>query len=139
MRAKHYFFDVGVVNNLTKRGKISYKSELFGRALEHFIALELRAYLSYHRLSEPLQYWRSTSQFEVDFIIGDRMAIEVKATDLVTEKHLKGLRALREENLISTYCVVSLDAKRRKMDGDIIVWPVSEFLKALWSGSLLAD
>jgi hypothetical protein len=30
---------------------------------------------------EPLSYWRSTSGFEVDFIIGDHTAVEVKAKD----------------------------------------------------------
>ena len=54
----------------------------------------------YHFIDTPLQYWRSTSHFEVDFIIGNKLALEVKGTDLVTDKHLKGIRAFKEERFI---------------------------------------
>ena len=131
-RSKHYFFDIGVVNNLAKRGKVEYKSELFGKTFEHFIALELRAFLSYKRIDEPLQYWRSTSKFEVDFIIGDSLAIEVKGSDNISNKHLKGLRALKEEGLIKDYCVVSLDSNKRITEDGITIWPYLEFLDWLW-------
>lgn len=135
-RSKYYMFDVGVVNALTNRGAIALKSELFGRAFEHFIALELRAWLSYHRIREPLQYWRSTSKFEVDFIVGDRLALEVKGTDLVSAKHLKGLRALKEEGLIKHYAAVSLDPEPRMTDDGIHIWPWRVFLERLWANQL---
>ncbi|MGB9440735.1 MAG: DUF4143 domain-containing protein, partial [Desulfobacterales bacterium] len=45
-RSKLYFFDVGVTNSLAKRGEIMEGSELFGKAFEHFILLEVRAFLS---------------------------------------------------------------------------------------------
>ncbi len=138
-RSKHFLFDVGVVNTLAKRGKIEYKSELFGRAFEHFIALELRAWISYQRVDIALQYWRSTSQHEVDFILGTDLAIEVKGTDLVTEKHLKGLRALKEEGLVRTYAVVSLDPNERVTEDGIRIWPWQTFLNKLWSSSQLAS
>lgn len=133
-RAKYFLFDIGVVNSLTRRGRIEFKSELFGRAFEHFIALELRAFLSYHRIDLQLQYWRSTSHFEVDFIIGNKLAIEVKGTDLVTDKHLKGIRALKEEGLIQTYAVISLDLNDRLTADGIHIWPLKSFLQKLWSG-----
>ena len=44
-----------------------------------------------------LSYWRSTSQFEVDLILGQEIALEIKSTSLILDKHLKGLRALKEE------------------------------------------
>jgi predicted AAA+ superfamily ATPase len=76
------------------------KSKEFGDAFERFIILEVRAYLSYHRKNEAMSYWRSTSQFEVDLIIGTSIAIEVKSTELISDKHLKGLRALAEEGIM---------------------------------------
>lgn len=136
-RAKYYLFDIGIVNSLTHRGRVEYKSELFGRAFEHFIALELRAFLSYRRINSPLQYWRSLSHFEVDFVIGDQLALEVKGTDLVTDKHLKGLRALKEEGLMKQYGVVSLDLNDRITDDGIYIWSLPSFLKKLWSNELL--
>jgi predicted AAA+ superfamily ATPase len=136
-RAKYFLFDIGVVNSLTRRNQVELKSELFGRMFEHFIALELRAFLAYQRIDLPLQYWRSTSHFEVDFIIGNKLAIEVKATNLVKDKHLKGLRAFKEEGLINTYGVISLDSHERLTDDGIIVWPWKQFLNKLWAGELI--
>ncbi len=135
--SKLYLFDVGVVNALTKRGEIAAKSELFGRAFEHFLILELRAHLSYTRSDLALSYWRSTSQFEVDCIVGNKLAIEIKSTELVNTRDLRGLKALREEGLIERYLVVSLDSERRLLDG-VEIWPWQMFLAALWKGQLLS-
>ncbi len=131
-RSKFFFFDIGVVNALAHRGEIKSKSELFGRCFEHFLFLELRAYLSYENQDLPLQYWRSTSGYEVDCVIGKEWALKFKATNLVLDRHLSGLRALREEKLIKNFAVVSLDSYKRKM-GDIWVYPWREFLTNLWN------
>jgi predicted AAA+ superfamily ATPase len=132
-RAKYYLFDIGLVNHIAGRGVIRPKSELFGRAFEHFVLLEIRAWNSYRRHYKPISYWRSTSQFEVDFIIGNELAIEVKATDLVQDRHLKGLRALREEGLVKEYCVVSCDQEKRVTEDGITIYPWREFLSRLWA------
>ncbi len=136
-RAKHYLFDVGVVNELANRGKIRLRSPLFGNAFEHFIIGEVRAYLSYSRRGERMTYWRSTSQFEVDLLIGQALAIEIQGTNTVGKKHLRGLRALMEESLIEHYAVVSLDCDKRMTDDGIVIWPWEEFLAALWADELL--
>jgi predicted AAA+ superfamily ATPase len=135
-RSKFYFFDVGVANFLAKRGEIIPGGELFGRAFEHFMILEIRAYLSYRRKDHRMSYWRSTSQFEVDCIIGNEIACEFKSSHCVTEKHLKGLKALREENKIRKFCIVSQDVHRRILDG-ITIYPWKYFLERLWSDQLL--
>ncbi len=138
-RAKHYLFDIGVVNSLAQRGSIASKSELFGNAFEHFILLELRACLSYQRKDHQLCYWRSTSQFEVDFVIGNAVAVEVKATEMATERHTKGLVALKEEGLIRRYLVVTLDAEKRVLSNGCEVYPWRDFLDELWGGKLLGN
>lgn len=135
-RSKFYLFDVGLTGYLAGRGKIEKKNEVFGKAFEHFIAQELRAYLHYRRLRLPLCYWRSTSQFEVDFIIGNEMAIEVKGSELVHERYLKGLRALMEERQIKQFSVVSLEPLVRRTQG-ITIYPWKEFLTRLWSDALI--
>jgi predicted AAA+ superfamily ATPase len=136
-RSKYWLFDVGVVNSLARRGRIELGSELLGRALEHFIALELRAFLSYRRHAVQLQYWRTTTGLEVDFVLDPYMAIEVKATQMVTPKHLKGLRALQEEGLVQSLHVVSCDPVYRCTADPIHIWPWRLFLKNLWSGKFL--
>lgn len=136
-RAKHYLFDVGITNALSKRGLIREKSQLFGYAFEHFIILEARAFLSYSRLAHTLSYWRSTAQHEVDLLIGDHIALEIKATNLVSDKHLRGLRALKQEGLQKRYVVVSTDSARRRTEDGIEIYPWQEFLEELWAGKMV--
>lgn len=135
-RAKHYLFDLGVTNVLCNRPHIKPKSELFGRAFEHFVIQEVRAYISYARRNLRLQYWRSTSRFEVDLIIENKMAIELKATDYVTKRHLKGLRALKEEQLLEQYVVICLEPEERCTDDNIRIIPIQQALKELWEHRL---
>lgn len=138
-RSKFFLFDIGVTNHLCHRSTIKEKSELFGYAFEHFIALELRAFLSYHRLFKKLSYWRTSSQIEVDFIIGDEIAIEVKASNLVQDKHLHGLRMLKEENIktLTRYIVVSCDSKKRVTLDGVEIFPWEAFLEALWNKQII--
>lgn len=135
-RSKFFFFDIGVVNYLAKRGEILKGSELFGACLEHFIFLELRAYLSYRKLDFPIQYWRSTSGFEVDCLIGSEVAIEIKSTSMVHDRHLKGLRAFKEEGTKHKLIFVSCDSTRRRMN-DIHVYPWKIFLEELWQDKMI--
>jgi len=136
-RSKYYLFDIGVTNYLANRSKIKLKSKEFGEVFEHFIILEVRAYLSYSRTKSKMSYWRSTTKFEVDLLIDNNFAIEIKGTDNVQAKHLKGLNALKEENIFSKYLVVSNDPKKRLLDGGIQVLPWKLFLKQLWLGEII--
>ncbi len=132
-RSKFYIFDVGVAAALAQRGEIQSGTELWGKAFEQFIIQEVRAYLSYSNLDMPMQYWRSKSQFEVDLVVGSRFALEIKSGKVVSDQHLKGLKALQEEKLIQDYFLVSADKINRTKDGiQIINW--EDFLQRLWSG-----
>jgi len=135
--AKFYFFDIGVSNILAERSYIKPKTELFGKAFEHFIFLELKAYLDYTRKREKLTFWRSKAGHEVDFLIGDKIAIEVKGSDMVSGKHLKGLKALAEDLDLTRKIVVSMDPVHRKI-GEIDIYPYSIFLKELWDDKIVS-
>jgi predicted AAA+ superfamily ATPase len=136
-RSKLYFFDIGVTNSLARRGEILEDSELFGKAFEHFILLEIRAFLSYMRKNNSMYYWRSTSQFEVDLILDNLWAIEIKGAKTIQDKHLKGIRALKEEGKIQNFAVVSRDRVERKTRDGIFILPWKEFLKKLWNGEIV--
>jgi len=136
-RSKLYFFDIGVTNSLANRGEILENSELFGKAFEHFILLEVRAFLSYARKNVNMCYWRSTSQFEVDLILDNRWGIEIKSATSVQDKHLKGIRALKEEGNIQNFAVVSCDRYERKTEDKITILPWKLFLKKLWNGEII--
>ena len=133
---RFYFFDVGVVAHLTGRGQIQPGSELFGRAFEHFIYMEVSAYSSYSGAFYPVSYWRTTSGFEVDFIFGD-VALEVKSTSRIQDRHLKGIRAFKEEFNMARYLVVSRDASPRRTPDGILILPWRDFLDQLWSGEIV--
>src|SRR5262249_52378923 len=67
--SKYYFFDIGVAGSLQNREYRSGTPE-FGEAFETVVMHELMSHHDY-RAGQPLAYWRSTSGFEVDFILGD--------------------------------------------------------------------
>ncbi len=135
-KAKFYLFDVGVRNTLAQIEEIPQKSDLFGQAFEHFIAMEIRAWLDYKRLNKKLAYWCSTHGAEVDFIIGDDIAIEVKTSTQIHDKHLKNLNLLSEENICKKYIIISFDKiERKKNHIDILHWET--FLKRLWENTII--
>ncbi|MCC6954566.1 MAG: ATP-binding protein [Deltaproteobacteria bacterium] len=130
--AKFYFFDTGVVRHLQGRSNIARNIAEFGFALETYLHHELCCFSDYHS-AEKLSFWRATNGMEVDFILGNRIAIEVKATAKVSDKMLTGLRALREEKRIKHFLLLSFEPMARKVDGIEIV-PVGEFVHRLWRG-----
>jgi predicted AAA+ superfamily ATPase len=135
---KFFFFDLAIVAHLTRRGKVLPGSELFGRAFEHFIWMELAAYSHYSEKNFPISYWRTASGVEVDFILGTReAAIEVKSSPMVSDRHLNGLRAFRDEYRPRQSIVVSLDPKPRKTMDGIAILPWAEFLRRLWNSDIL--
>lgn len=135
---KFYFSDVGVVNQLAKRGHVEPGSELFGKVFENWVAHELRCYNQYRDRFLDLSYWLSDADDEVDFIVGNfECAIEAKAVSRLREEHFDGLRALHREQpdckrrILVTYNTSDLI----KDDGiEVLSWQV--FLKELWSGRL---
>ena len=71
----------------------------------------------------------------VDFILDESIAIEVKATSLVSEKHLKGLKAFSESNPCKRQIVISRDKAYRKL-GQVEIYPYEHFLSELWAGNI---
>ena len=69
-------------------------------------------------------------------MIGDaKVAIEIKSTEHVENKHKKGLKAFKEEHPDCRLVIVSLDPiTRRSADVELIY--VLDFLKALWDGEV---
>lgn len=93
--------------------------------------MELRASLRYFRIKAPLSFWRSGLHEEVDFIIGDEIAIEFKSKKNTSSRDAKGLRKLQEEYILSVFLLVSDDPVCRIEHGiTFIHWPI--FLKQLW-------
>ena len=134
---KFYYFDLGLANILLNRRQISFPSEIFGRVFEHFIFQELKAHSHYSGLDYQINYWRTSSGLEVDFILNNgNVAIEVKGTKEVLPRHLKGLKAFQRDYRPSRIIIISLDEKPRLAD-DIEVLPWADFLERLWGGEIV--
>lgn len=133
---KFYFFDVGVVNAILDRFELSPQTKSFGNALEHLIFLEILAARSYLESSVDLSYWRTHSQIEVDFLIGDCVAIEVKAKERVVPRDEKGILALNEDVKLRRKIIVAREKFPRRTTSGVEILPVNEFFSLLWSGEL---
>lgn len=127
--SKYYFFDVGAVAVLQGREFRAGTPE-FGEAFETYLMHELKCFSDYIS-GEQLSYWRSTSGFEVDFIIGDHTALEIKAKKNISPNDIKSLRMLEEEKKLKRYICVSMEPRKRRV-GNIDILPYREFLDLLW-------
>ena len=133
---RFYLFDVGVTNYLLKRGRLEQGSPEYGHALEQLLILEMLAY-NYTDSEAELSYWRTSSNIEVDAVLGDaKVAIEIKSTKEAQSKDTKGLKVFSEEHPQARLILVSHDARPRLHNG-VEVMPVKYFLSQLWSGKIV--
>jgi uncharacterized protein len=132
---KFYFFDPGIANFMLGRRNLAPRTPEYGRAFEHLIYCELRAHLSYARLSHSLCHFRTTTGSEVDFVV-DRtsgpLAIIAKAKTRVTEQDLAGIRAFKTEFKKASCYVVCEEATARTTEDAIHIVPIATFFNRLW-------
>ena len=132
---KFYFFDTGVTHALAGTKTLDRNSHLYGKSFEQFIWMEIRAYLSYTNNLGSLTFWRSRTGYEVDFLIDEEIAIEVKSATTVSTRDLRGLQALGQENIFQRFYLVSHDVNDRKINCCYLLhWQT--FLDRLWNGEL---
>lgn len=133
---RFFFFDVGLTNHLLHRDALLRGTPEYGHAFEHFIIMELIAYIGYNHKEEKLSYWRTHTGVEVDVVIGNaKLAIEIKSADEIAKRHMKGLKSFGDDYPDCRKIIVSLDRINRKED-DIELIYVHDFLKMLWNDEL---
>jgi predicted AAA+ superfamily ATPase len=139
MRAgKFYLFDVGVAGAIIHRQIAQGKGEQFGRAVEHFILMEILAHRAYRELDYEVNFWRTKSGLEVDFILGQgEVAIEIKGTSRVDNTDLRPLKAFIQEYRPAKAFVVCNESAPRVYESIHIV-PWRDFLRMLWSGEVIS-
>jgi len=112
--SKYYLFDVGVAGFLTKRYLKEEKGEEFGKAFEHFMLMEIEAYRTYSGKRFDINFWRTKSGLEVDFILGEgKVAVEIKGTSRVDRSDIKGLFVFKEEFSPKMSIVVCNEKEKR--------------------------
>jgi len=134
---KFYLFDVGVAGSITKRHLEEEKGELFGKALEHFIFMELAAHNSYNELDYEINFWRTKSGLEVDFVLGGgEVAIEIKGTNRIDKRDLRPLITFMEE-YTPRKSIVVCNEREERVYREIRIMPWRKFLYDLWEGKII--
>ena len=136
--SKFYLFDVGVAGTITKRHVRQERGVDFGKAFEHFILMEIKAHNSYHEIDYEINFWRTKSGLEVDFILGrGEIAIEVKGSGSIQNKDLRPINAF-----VETYdprkALVVCNEKEERLVGKILITPWRKFLRDLWNGKIIS-
>lgn len=139
---KFYLFDIGIANYLGHNEVAILKGSVAGKSFEHYILMELMAYLKVLSKRQSIYYWRTKTGLEVDFILGQaEVALEVKLDQGVRRQDLRGLIAFCEEHPHAQAYVVSLAPKPRKIkvnnERSIEVLPWRAFIDRLWQGGII--
>jgi predicted AAA+ superfamily ATPase len=134
---KFYLFDVGVAGAITQRHIPEERGEQFGKALEHFILMEILAHRSYRELNYEVNFWRTKTGQEVDFILGrGQVAIEVKGTRRIDNADLRSLKAFIQEYRPKKALLVCNERTPRIHEG-IHILPWHDFLSMLWERMII--
>ena len=135
---KFFFFDVGVVNQLARRGHLEPRGPLYGKAFENWVFHELSAHNAYRGANTDIAYWRLASGIEVDFILNDmEVAIEAKAGAKIFDDHLRGLRQLVVDHPeVRRRIVVCREPRARRTRDGIEILPFDGFVRALTAGDI---
>ncbi|HNS53136.1 MAG TPA: DUF4143 domain-containing protein [Syntrophales bacterium] len=144
---KFYWFDPGVARAAAGLLRDPADRLWQGYALETLVYHELRVYNETSRKHRALSYYRTPAGVEIDFIIETAkrrpgsdprvVAIEVKRAerwDRAWEKPMLALAAstgVKVDRMIGVYC-----GTRAYRFGDVRVWPVADFVKALYGGDV---
>ncbi|MEW6104122.1 MAG: AAA family ATPase [bacterium] len=135
--SKYYMFDVGVAGYLVKRHITEQRGLEFKKAFEHFILMEIVAYRSYSGKDFIINFWRTKSGLEIDFVLGGgEIALEVKGNNLIDKKDIAGLLAFRKEYSPKRNIIVCNEEEKRLHNG-IEILPWKTFLEELWTGKIL--
>jgi predicted AAA+ superfamily ATPase len=130
---KFYLFDVGVANYLARR-RPAIGSREFGKAFEHYILMELKAYQAYRHPEMTITFWRTSTGREVDFILDDKiLALEVKGSPRVHEGDIGSLKALLDDGPVKKCCLVCLEKQERQLGKNIEIIPWQMFIERLWN------
>src|SRR3990170_9140107 len=135
---KFYLFDVGVAGAITQRHIPQERGEQFGKALEHFILMEILAHRAYKELDYDVNFWRTKTGSEVDFVLGrGEVAIEIKGTSRIDNADLRPLKAFIQEHHPRKALVVCNERNPRvHEDIHILLW--RDFLYRLWNGAVIS-
>lgn len=138
---KFYFFDTGLLNTLKKITFDTISGFDAGQAFEHWVQMELRAYLSYREKEKTIYFWKTKTGQEIDFIVED-IAIDVTIAEALSRDDLKGLLLSATELDLKRRIVVCQERRKRiiEIEGStekIEIYPWQNFISELWEDKIL--
>ncbi len=131
--SKFYFADCGIFRSVRPQGPLDRPGEIDGAALEGLVYQHLAAWIDYTTSAHQLFFWRTQAGAEVDFVLyGDThfCAIEVKNSNRVWQKDLRGLKAFQVDYPESRVALIYRGRDTLVMD-DVICLPCDVFLRQL--------
>jgi len=131
-KAKFYFFDLGVVSGLLGRKQLISKTVEYGQTFEHFIFLEMDCYRDYFSQESEIGFWQDYQEGEIDFIINDEIAVEVKSSEKLRREDLKSMQKFMAKGRLKRHIIVTNSKERTSIEG-IEVIPWQDFLQELWA------
>ena len=132
---KFFLFDIGVANFITGNSILNQHGVNFGNSFEHFMFLELVAANSYLEWEDKIEYWRTKSGLEVDFVLNSGLlAVEVKSR--VRNRDFRAIKIFREQFQPQRAIIVTAEPVNRVVDG-IEVFNFEYFLEELFGNKLL--
>jgi predicted AAA+ superfamily ATPase len=146
-RPKYYWFDPGVARAAAGLLRDPIDRLWQGTALETLLYHELRVYNEVSRKHRQISYYRTPAGVEIDFVIETAprrpgnppqvVVIEIKRAERWNRTwnkpmwNLADTAGVKVDRMIGVYC-----GSRRYLFDDIEVWPVEDFLNALFSGEV---
>jgi predicted AAA+ superfamily ATPase len=99
--------------------------------------MEMVAYRSYSDKDFAINFWRTKSGLEVDFILGQgEVAVEIKGAAKINGKGLFGIESFADE-FSPKRSIVVCNEKNKRARGKIEILPWEIFLHELWAGKIL--
>jgi predicted AAA+ superfamily ATPase len=130
---KFYFFDAGVYRAIRPMGPLDLPEEAEGAACETLLFQELRAVNNSMDLGYSMYYWRTSNNYEVDFVLyGEKgiKAFEIKRSARFSGSMLSGLNSFtRDYPMATAYFIYGGDRYMRQ--GEIEIYPFAHALKNL--------
>lgn len=130
---KFYLFDTGVYRTLRPQGILDQPEEIEGMALEGLVAQHLKAWTDYTTAQHTLNFWRTSTGIEVDFIVYGQTefwAIEVKNKKKIFPQDLKALEIFLENYPAAKTIMLYRGTEQLKIK-NVLCLPCAEFLSQL--------
>jgi predicted AAA+ superfamily ATPase len=135
---KFYLFDVGIAGAINRRHIEEAKGDIFGKAFEHFILMEILAHRAYSELDYNVHFWRTKTGLEVDFILGQgEAAVEVKSASRIDSTDMRPLKTFVQEYNPQKALLVCNEQRPRVHD-NIHILPWRDFLHLLWNNEIMS-